>query len=343
MNIINQSCFDGTQQDTLSQKKIMPVSLRLSKGLIIPLLFLIVFNGVFASGLGGYTGTSNRFTSDPRSAGTGGITLFHETSTNSYSQNPASQAFFGGRSFDAGLVQLSLDRFIYSINTGIPLPPTASLSFGLIAAGTKNIEARDSRGYAAGDLSDTEMTYLVSFSNRFSDKLAFGLSLKVLTKRFKSEDDDWLDLKGTGFGAGLGFVFKPRTGSTFALAIKDWNSSYKWKTQDLFERGSSYQDQFPISLSWGWLQDLGSFSLAWEHDYYFIDENIYRVALMWHGIKALDVNVGASFEDDAIYPGISARYELSWKEGPPMHIDWGMKLGTPGEGYRNYIGWGVNF
>lgn len=326
----------------MSQKQIMPVSLRLSKGLLIPLLFLIVFNGVLASGLGGYTGTSNRFTSDPLSAGTGGITLFHETSTNSYSQNPASQAFFGRSSFNAGLVQLSLDRFIYTVNTGIPLPPTASLSFGLIAAGTKNIEARDSRGFAAGDMSDTEMTYLVSFSNRFSDKLAFGLSLKVLTKQFSSGDFD-LDLKGSGFGAGLGFVFKPRVGSSFALALKDWNSSYKWKTQDLFERGSSYQDAFPMSLSWGWLQDLGSFSLALEHDYYFIEENIFRVALLWHGLDALKVNLGGSFEDDTIYPGFSARYELSWKDGPPMHIDWGIKIGTPGEGYRNYIGWGVNF
>ncbi len=303
----------------------------------------IISSTTLAAGLGGYTGTSNRFTSDPRSSGTGGITLFHETSTNSYSQNPASQAFLGRSTFDAGLVQLSLDRFIYTINTGIPLPPTASLSFGLIAAGTKNIEARDSRGYAAGDLSDTEMTYLVSFSNRFSDKLAFGLSLKVLTKRFLSEDDDWLDLKGSGFGAGLGIVYKPRTGSTLALAIKDLNSGYKWKTQDIFERGSSYSDEFPKSLSWGWLQKAGTFSLALEHNYYFIGENIYRFAFMWHGIKALEVNVGASFEDDSIYPGISARYELSWKEGPPMHIDWGIKIGTPGEGYRNYIGWGVNF
>jgi len=311
-----------------------------NSNLIILIMATLLFSlgtTVFASGLGGYTGTSNRFTSDPLSSGTGGITLFHKTSTNSYSQNPASQAFFGQSSFNAGLVQLSLDRFIYTVNAGVPLPPTASLSIGLIAAGTKNIEARDSRGFAAGDISDTEMTYLVSFSNRFSDKLAFGLSLKVLTKQFSSDDVD-LDLKGSGFGAGLGFVFKPMVGSSFALAIKDWNSSYKWKTQDIFERGSSYQDEFPMSLSWGWLQDIGPISLALEHDYYFIDENIYRVAMMWHGIQALQVNVGMSYEDESIFPGLSARYELSWKQGPPMHIDYGFRFGTPGEGYRNYIG-----
>lgn len=320
----------------------MPVSLSLSKGLFTSLTVLLLWQSTFASGLGGFTGAANRFTSDPLSAGTGGITLFHATSTNSYSQNPASRAFFGKRSFDAGMVQLSLDRFIYTVNASVPLPPTASLSIGLISAGTKNIEARDSRGYAAGDLSDTEMTYLVSFSNRFSEKLAFGLSLKVLTRHFGSEDD-WLDLKGSGFGAGLGFVFKPIPGSSIALAIKDWNSSYKWKTQDLFERGSSYKDEFPMSLSWGWMQELSSVSLALEHDYYFIGDKIFRAAVMWHGIQALQLNAGVSFEDENIYPGVSARYELSWKQGPPMHFDLGIRNGIEGEGLRNYLGWGVNF
>jgi len=310
--------------------------------LLLLTLLLLLSSNLIASGLGGFSGTSNRFISDPLSAGTGGITLFHQTSTNSYSQNPASQAFFGKRSFDAGMVQLSLDRFIYSVNAGVPLPPTASLSFGVIAAGTNNIEARDSRGYAAGELSDTEMTYLVSFSNRFSEKLAFGLSLKVLTKQFSS-DDDWLDLKGSGFGAGLGFVYKPMAGSSVAVAIKDWNSSYKWKTQDVFERGSSYQDEFPISLSWGWLQEMKRFSLAVEHDHYLVGENIYRAAVIWQSARALGVNAGVSMEDDQFFPGISARYELSWKQGPPMHIDLGMRMGTQGEGLRNYLGWGVNF
>jgi len=305
-------------------------------------VFLIFVQSVLGSGLGGFTGTVSRFTSDPMAAGTGGITLFHNSSTNSYAQNPASNAFINDRSFNAGMVQLSLDRFIYSVNAGAPLPPTAYLGVGIVAAGTKNIEARDSRGYQAGDMSDTEMTYLVSFSNRFSEKLAFGLSLKLLTRKFTS-DDDWLDLKASGFGAGLGILFKPRSTSTFALAVKDWNSSYKWKTQDLFERGSSYQDEFPVSLAWGWHEKLKLFSVAVEHDHYFIGADIFRGALMWNGIKNLSLKTGMSYEDEIIIPGFSARYELSINQGPAMHIDLGITSGVKGEGLRNYIGWGVIF
>ncbi len=313
------------------------------KVFMISLFLCLMFSSsLMASGLGGYAGAASRFTSDPLAAGTGGITLFYNTSTNSYSQNPSSTAFLGERSFDAGLVQLSLDRYIYSVSASTPLPPTATLAFGVIAAGTNNIEGRDSRGYATGELTDNEMTYLVSFSNKFSEKLAFGLSFKLLTRHFGLGSDD-LDLKGSGFGAGIGITYKPLAGSTFSLAIKDWNSSYKWKTEDIYELGSSYQDVFPMSLAWGWLQELGSFRIALEHDYYFIEESIFRGSVQWQSHYNLLLNFGASFEDEILYPGFSARYELSWRGGPPMHLDLGMRIGAPGEGMRNYLGWGVNF
>jgi hypothetical protein len=315
---------------------------RINSGQIIILLLLLFSQNVLASNIAGFSGTSTRFTSDPLAAGTGGITLFHNSSTNSYSQNPASLGFLEQRRFDAGLVQLSLDRFIYTVNGSVPMPPTAHLGVGVIAAGTRKIEGRDSRGYYAGDLSDTEMTYLVSFSNRFSDKLAIGLTLKLLSKKLASEEE-WFELKGSGFGAGLGILFKPLDGSTLGLAIKDWNSSYKWKTQDIFDQGSSYLDEFPMSLAWGWLQEFQAISLALEHDHYFVGEDIFRAALMWNGIRSLQLNAGMSYEDNIIIPGMSARYKLSLKKGPMMHIDLGFQSGVTGEGLRNYLGWGVNF
>jgi len=306
------------------------------------LILLLSGQSLVASGLGGFSGTSSRFTSDPIAAGTGGITLFENSSTNSYTQNPASLSSTMTRKFDAGMVQLSLDRYIYTVSGSVPLPPTAHLGVGLIAAGTRNIQARDSRGYYSGELNDTEMTYLVSFSNRFSEKLAFGLSLKILTKQLASEED-WFDLKGSGFGAGFGLLFKPWEGSTLGFAIKDWNSSYKWKTQELFDQGSNYQDDFPMSFSWGWREEINALTLLFEHDHYFIGENIFRVAVMWEGVKNLQLNTGFSYEDEFFIPGASARYEISLRPGLPMHIDLGIRVGVPGEGLRNYLGWGLSF
>ncbi len=80
-----------------------------------------------------------------------------------------------------------------------------------------------------------------------------------------------------------------------------------------------------------------------EHDYYFIGENIFRVAFSWEGLKSLALNGGFSYEDEIVIPGVSARYQLSWKQGPPMHLDLGIRNGIVGEGLRTYLGWGVNF
>ena len=84
-------------------------------------------------------------------------------------------------------------------------------------------------------------------------------------------------------------------------------------------------------------------NLTVEHDYYFIGENIFRAALTWNGLTHLSLNTGVSYEDEHLFPGLSARYELIWKQGPPMHIDLGIRGGVEGEGLRNYLGWGVNF
>jgi len=280
---------------------------------------------------------------DPLASGTGGITLFASTSDNAYTQNPSSQSWVERRDFNAGMVNLSLDRYIYSVSTGMPMPPTAHLKIGLVAAGTRGIEARDSRGYYAGDLTDTEMTYYLAFSNRFTDRLSFGLSFKLLSKQLSSEED-WLDLKGSGFGAGVGVTYKATKGGTLAIAIKDWNAAYKWKTQDVFERGGSYQDVFPMSLAYGWHQNLGLVSLAVEHDHFFIGEDIFRAAVLFQGLKELKLNAGASLEDGNILPGVSARYDFTLRGGATrIHIDLGISGGAPHEGLRNYLGWGMDF
>lgn len=324
---------DGDKLRTFLLKSLKPM-----------LIVVILGQSLFASDLGGYSGTSMRFTADPMAAGTGGITLFQNTSTNSYSQNPASLSDSDGKSFNAGMVSLPLDRFIYTVSSSFPLPPTAHIGIGLIAAGTKNIQARDSRGFYAGEMNDTEISYLVSFSNSFSEKLAFGLSLKILSKQMVSEED-WFDLKGSGFGAGVGISYKPTSGNTFAVALKDWNSSYNWKTQDqkLYEQGSNYQDVFPVSLSWGWLSQINTLGIAIEHDYYLIGENIFRAAIMWQGLSRLQINAGFSYEDGAFSPGTSFRYVISLKQRYPMHLDFGIHSGVNGEGLRNYLGWGLTF
>jgi hypothetical protein len=313
------------------------------KKVSLPIAIALLWMKVsLASNIGGFTGASIRLASDPLAAGSGGITLFDQSSTNSYAHNPAALAFSSNRRFDISTVNLSLDRFIHTVNASLPLPPTARLSFGLIAEGTKDIMARDSRGFQAGLMDDSEIIYLASFSNRFSKKLAIGVSLKLLTRSLVSEED-FLDLDASGFGAGLGLLYQVNEGSVFGITLKDWNASYKWNTKDFLDQSDSYRDEFPMSLAWGWKQNFDRFQLMVEHDHYFAGTNVYRFGVLWDSIQGISMRGGASYEDGAIFPGLGIRFEKSLLEGLPMHIDLGVVDGIAWEGWRTYMGWGMTF
>ena len=315
---------------------------RKSKNITMLIILLLVgVTSLQASLLGGYAGASLRIPADAISAGTGGITLFHEASQLSMAHNAAAMIGLQGRQFHANMANLPLDRFIYAVNASIPLPPTARLGIGVIAAGTRNIDFRDSRGYYGGDMSDTESIYLAAFSNQLSPRLAVGLSLKMLNRRLQADQND-LDLKGTGFGVNFALQFQAVEKTRLVVALRDWNSSYNWKTQELFEHGANYRESFPMSLAWGLLQDIGRLQLMLEHDNYFIGENVARLALTWNGFGPLVLRSGVEVTPDDLVSGASASYRLNWN-GPPMMVDLGLVMGIPGEGVRTYLGWGLEF
>lgn len=311
------------------------------KNTIIFLACLLSLGMAQASELGGYAGAGFRITADAVSAGSGGIVLFPEASSMSLTHNAASMTSLEGRQFSANLVQLPLDRHVYSSAVSLPLPPTARLGVAVISAGTRKIPARDNRGFYAGDMSDTEMAYLAAFSNRLSPKLSIGLSLKVLSRRFDTDAFD-LDLRGTGFGMNMGADLQLSQRTRLSLALRDWNASYNWKTQELFDQGASYRESFPANLAWGILHKLGSFQVMLEHDQYFVGEHVFKAAVVWQGLGSLLVRGGAEVTPEGILPGFSSSYTLNWK-GPPMALDLGLVSGIPGEGIRTYLGWRLIF
>lgn len=306
-------------------------------------LFLLILaaNISLGSELGGYAGASFRVPADALSAGTGGITLFKDASRLSALYNPASLAEATGRQANASTAQLPLDRSIYSALATVPMPPTARLAIGIVSAGTNNIDARDNRGFKAGELTDRETMFLVAFNNQFSNRLSIGLSLKVMSRRMKA-DEDWLDIKGSGFGANIGVHYTLNESFRLALALQNLNAAYNWKTQDVFAQGSTYRESFPPYLSYGVSTDLGPLRLLLEHDYYFIGENLFHAAVLLDGLDNLTLRSGLEFDGEHLLPGASASYRLIWP-GPVMDIDLGMVLGIPGEGVRTYLGWGIQF
>jgi hypothetical protein len=169
--------------------------------------------------------------------------------------NPAVGAFQEGNYFHTSYSFLSLDRslnflnftkkFEFGKNKSDSTKPrsTAGISVGIINAGVSDIDARDSQGEKFKTLSTSENQFFLSFSNRFSEKLALGIGLKFYY--FKLYED----ITSTAFGFDIGALYIYNKNLTFAATITDINTKYKWDTSSIYGTdGNSTINNFPLLI-----------------------------------------------------------------------------------------------
>lgn len=171
---------------------------------------------------------------------------------NSY-YNPALSAFQEKNYFQTSYSFLSLDRSLNFLNftknfkfgkskidTTKPRS-TAGISLGIINAGVSNIDGRDSQGERTGTLSTSENQFFLSFSNRFSEKLALGIGLKFYYYKLYEE------ITSTAFGIDIGALYKFNKKLTLAVSLTDINTKYKWDTSSIYgTEGNSTINNFPL-------------------------------------------------------------------------------------------------
>jgi len=169
--------------------------------------------------------------------------------------NPALSAFQEGNYFQTSYSFLSLDRslnflnftrkFKFGKNKADSSTPrsTAGISVGIINAGVSDIDGRDSQGEKFKTLSTSENQFFLSFSNRFSEKLALGIGLKFYYYKLYEE------ITSTAFGFDIGALYKYNDNLTFAATLTDINTKYKWDTSSLYgTAGNSTINKFPLLM-----------------------------------------------------------------------------------------------
>ena len=134
--------------------------------------------------------------------------------------NPALSVFQEDNSFNAQYTFLGLDRSLnfvsftrrfdfYSKNDTIPGQrkprSTAGVSAGLINAGVSNIDQRDNQGFKKGTISTSENMFYLSLANKFSEKLAVGVTAKFYYYKLYEE----VNSTSLGFDIGAIYTFNP--------------------------------------------------------------------------------------------------------------------------------------
>lgn len=165
---------------------------------------------------------------------------------NSY-YNPALNSFQEGNSFHTSYSFLSLDRNLNFVNftkrfgSGKKGKAIPGISVGIINAGVDNIDGRDSQGNKFDDLSTSENQFFLSLSNRFSNKLALGVSFKFYYYKL------YEDVTASGLGFDIGALYLLNENITLSFMVSDIDSKYEWDSSNLYgTSGNTTTDKFPV-------------------------------------------------------------------------------------------------
>ncbi len=154
--------------------------------------------------------------------------------------NPALPAFATVRHAGASFGILSLDRYLNYLSYTQPIDPTGGVSIGLINAGVRDIDGRDSDGDHTALYSTYENQIYLSFSNRIDENVSIGVTMKL----YHSKLFEGVTTSTVGFDAGI--LFTPVERVAVGLVLQDIGSKYKWNTKDVNSTGRETEDKFPM-------------------------------------------------------------------------------------------------
>lgn len=170
----------------------------------------------------------------------GNLSTYYNPALSAFQENNYLQVGYSFLSLDRSLNYLSFTRNFRFSSKGDKIR-AAGVSAGVINAGVSKIDGRDNQGNKTEDLSTSENQFFIALSNRFSDKFAIGLNLKLYYYHL------YENVNSTTFGFDLGALYVVNQNLTAAIVLTDINSKYKWDTTELYgQEGNNEENKFPL-------------------------------------------------------------------------------------------------
>lgn len=272
--------------------------------IIISILFsLTIFAQPKYSSLAGMPGVFSRMGFGARGIGMGNaMSAVTEGNLVSY-YNPAVTVFQEGNSFHTSYSFLSLDRSLNFVNftrrfdfySSTDKRPnrkprsSAGLSAGVINSGVSDIIGTDNQGLKTGALSTSENQFFLGFSNRFSENISLGITVKLYYYKLYEE------INSTGVGLDVGALYSLNQSWKIAAVITDINSKYRWDTAPVYgQEGTTTEDKFPLLKKIGvsYFSKEDGILAAVEFESSGSETNILRAGVEYNIIEQLFLRAG---------------------------------------------------
>jgi hypothetical protein len=205
----------------------------------IVLLLLFITAATLPAQLAGSPGAFARMGFGARGMGMGNALSAVKQGENSGYYNPAIVALLEESNASVSYGILSLDRNLNSIFYSLPIDTNAGISFGILNAGTSEIDGRDIDGFHTEMYSVSENQFSLSFALRIR-KVAIGLTTKLYYFSLFEK------LASTTVGFDFGVAYPVSSRLTLGAVYRDFSSKYRWETGKLYgQYGNSTIEKFP--------------------------------------------------------------------------------------------------
>ncbi|MFC1481871.1 hypothetical protein ACFL6E_06480 [Candidatus Neomarinimicrobiota bacterium] len=306
------------------------------------LLIIAVIGGVVcasASTSGGYAGAFARIGLDARQYALAGAVVADINTGYLANGNPASAVFVERLEFGFSHMALPLDRSLQSLSIGFHLPPQAAVSLSYLAAGDDNIQGRNSLGQRTELLEYKDQQVMLSFANQVTDRISVGINAKLLLTQVGPEN-------ARGFAIDAGLLYHTPKGFNVGCKIENLTGSESWSVA--LDRGENvYQDYLPLIFSIGtrvpwwhfaFLVQLDAFIPRIEQDSKMALGTLvpqYHIAVE----ETIANRVFARIGLDNQIPTLGAGIQYSVFSANDSRFDYGLSLGTAGEGFGHLFTW----
>ncbi len=306
---------------------------------IFALLFVIISIPVLGNNNARFAGSYLRMGLGARAIALGNAGVAAPVSAYSSYYNPAAlgeiEARLGGLSYSF----LSLDRRHGYISLAVKVPPAAGLSLGWIESGVGDLRSYNSIGQETGEINHSANAIYFAFGRSIVERLYIGVSVKLLFEYINDGTEEF-DYTSNGLGFDLGLLYIVNDDLRLGYQIRDIKSQLKANTDQIFERGGTTIDPFPI------LNKLGVHyrtPLQWLHAVYDLEWSNQREVKHHVGLEALrgqNLALRMGFNGDVVTFGAGMDFKIL---SITSFLDYAFLPSVADEGSSHIFSWQLAF